>query len=130
MIDVAGKKSRNFLKVFGMARQVAWIFFAGFGCHGRTFFLVLFYYIITLYNFLIFAFPCGSAVKNPPAMQETQEMWVRSLGQEEPMEESMATDSSILAGKFPWTEEECPWLQSMGLQRVRHSWSFWANLTN
>ena len=38
-------------------------------------------------------------------MQETQEMWVRSLGQEDPLEEEMATDSSILAWKIPWTEE-------------------------
>ena len=41
---------------------------------------------------------------NLPAMQETQEMWVRSLSQEYPLEEEMATYSSILAGKIPWTE--------------------------
>ena len=41
-------------------------------------------------------------VKNPPAMQETQ---VQSLGQEDPLEEEMATHSSILARKIPWTEE-------------------------
>ena len=41
-------------------------------------------------------------VKNPPAMQET---WVRSLGGEDPLEESMATHSSILAWRIPWTEE-------------------------
>ena len=39
------------------------------------------------------------AAKNPPAVQETQEMWVRSLGQEDPLEKGMATHSSILAGK-------------------------------
>ena len=44
-------------------------------------------------------------VKNPPAMQETQETWVRSLGQEDPQGEEMATHSSILAWKIPWTEE-------------------------
>ena len=38
-------------------------------------------------------------------MQETQEMWVRSLGREDPLEESTATHSSILAGRIPWTEE-------------------------
>ena len=38
-------------------------------------------------------------------MQETQEMWVQSLGWEDPLEEEMATHSSILAWKFPWTEE-------------------------
>ena len=41
-------------------------------------------------------------VKNLSAMQE---MWVQSLGWEEPLEEEMATHSSILAGKIPWTEE-------------------------
>ena len=44
-------------------------------------------------------------VKNPPAMPETQEMWVQSLGQEDPLEKRMATHSSILAWKIPWTEE-------------------------
>ena len=46
----------------------------------------------------------GSAVK-PPAMQEPQEMGVRSLGREDSLEEGMATHSSILAWKIPWTEE-------------------------
>ena len=41
-------------------------------------------------------------VKNPPAMQET---WVGSLGWEDPLEEGMATHSSILAWRIPWTEE-------------------------
>ena len=50
-------------------------------------------------------FPGGSVVKNPPAMQELQEMWVRSLGGEDPLEEDMATHSSILARRPPWTEE-------------------------
>ena len=44
-------------------------------------------------------------VKNPPAMQETQEMQVWSLGQEDSLEEEMANCSSILAWKIPWTEE-------------------------
>ena len=48
-------------------------------------------------------------------MQETQEMQVWFLGQEDPLEEDMATHSSILAWKFPWTEEPGG-LQSMGLQ--------------
>ena len=48
------------------------------------------------------SFPSGSAVKNPPAMQETQ---VQSLGQEDPLEEDMATHSSTLAQRIPWTEE-------------------------
>ena len=50
-------------------------------------------------------FPGGSAVKNPPAMQEPQEMWVQSLVWEDPKEKEMATHSSILAWKIPWTEE-------------------------
>ena len=53
-------------------------------------------------------------VKNLPAMQET---WVESLGLEDPLEEEMATHSSILAWKIPWTEAPGG-LQSMGLQRV------------
>ena len=57
-------------------------------------------------------------VKNPPADAETQEMWVRSLGQEDPMEQEMALHSSILAWEIPWTEGPGG-LQSMGLQRVR-----------
>ena len=52
-------------------------------------------------------------VKNPPAMWET---WVQSLGQADPLEEGMATHSSILAWRIPWTEEPGG-LQSTGLQR-------------
>ena len=59
-------------------------------------------------------------VKNPPAMQETQEMWVQSLGREDPLEEEMATHSCILAWETPWTEEPGG-LQSLGLQRVGHN---------
>ena len=55
-------------------------------------------------------------VKNLPAMQET---WVQSLGQEEALEKEMATHSSILVWKIPWTEEPGG-LQSMGSQRVGH----------
>ena len=54
--------------------------------------------------------------KTPLAMQET---WVRSLGQEDPLEKEMATHSSILAWRIPWTEEPGE-LQSIGSQRVRH----------
>ena len=55
-------------------------------------------------------------VKHLPTMQETQ---VQFLGQEDLLEKEMATHSSILASKIPWTEEPGR-LQSMGLQRVRH----------
>ena len=58
-------------------------------------------------------------VKNPPAMQESQELQVWSLGQKDPLEEEMATHSSILAWKIPQIEEPGR-LQSMGSQRVRH----------
>ena len=64
-------------------------------------------------------------VKNLPTMLDMQEMWLRSLGQEDPLEEGMATDSSILAWRIPWTEE-LGGLQSKGSQRVRHDWSNWA----
>ena len=50
-----------------------------------------------------------------------QKMWVQSLGQEDLLEKGMATHSSILAWRIPWTEETGG-LQSMGLQRVRHNW--------
>ena len=56
-------------------------------------------------------------VKNPPAMQEVQETWVQSLDWEDPLEEGMATHSSILTWRIPWTEEPGG-LQSIGLQRV------------
>ena len=63
--------------------------------------------------------PGGSAAKDLPAVKETQETWVRSLGWEGLLEEGMATHSSILAWRIPWTEEPGG-LQSMALQRVRH----------
>ena len=44
-------------------------------------------------------------VKNLPAMLETKEMWVQSLGWEDPLEEDVATHSSILAWRISWTEE-------------------------
>ena len=50
-------------------------------------------------------FPGGSAVKNPPAMQESQETQVGSLGREDPVEESMGTHSSVQAWRISWTEE-------------------------
>ena len=56
-------------------------------------------------------------VKNWPAMQETQETRVQSLGWEDPLEEDMTIYSSILACEIPWTEEPGG-LQSMGSQRV------------
>ena len=59
-------------------------------------------------------------VKNPLAMQETQDVQVQSLGQEDPLEKEMATHSNILACKVPWKEEPGG-LQSIGSQRVGHN---------
>ena len=53
-------------------------------------------------------------VKNPPTMWET---WILSLGQEDPLEKGLATHSSILAWRIPWTEK-LGGLQSMGSQKV------------
>ena len=58
-------------------------------------------------------------VKNLPAMRET---WVPSLGGEDPLEKGMATHSSILAWRIPWTEEPGG-IQSMGSPRVRRDWA-------
>ena len=60
-------------------------------------------------------------VKNPPAILETQEIQVWSLGLENPLEEEMATHSSILAWEILWTEDPGGLLQSMGSQRVGHN---------
>ena len=69
---------------------------------------------------LIFCYTLvAQMVKRLPTMQETQ---VQSLGQEDLLEKEMATHSSILAWKIPWTEEPGR-LQSMGSQRVRHDWA-------
>ena len=62
----------------------------------------------------------SQTVKNPPAMQEAQ---VQSLGQEDPLEKEMATQSNILAWRIPWTEEPGN-LQSMGVPKS------WARLSD
>ena len=59
----------------------------------------------------------AQVVKDLPAMQETQ---IQSLSWEDPLEEGMATHSSILAWRIPWTEEPGS-QQSMGLKRVGHA---------
>ena len=71
---------------------------------------------VMLNAFLHGASLMAQMVKNLPEMQET---WVQSLGQEDPLEKGMATHSSILAWRIPWTEEP-DGLQSIGLQRVGH----------
>ena len=74
---------------------------------------------IFFFNFLFYsqASLVTQSVKNLPALQET---WVRSRGREGSLEKEMATPSSILAWRIPWTEEPGG-LQSMGSQRVRHA---------
>ena len=59
----------------------------------------------------------AQTVKRRPTMLE---VWVRSLGREDPLEKEMTTHSSILVWKTPWTEDPGR-LRSMGLQRVRHN---------
>ena len=85
-------------------------------------------FLKTLFFFLKekspFVYVCGASplaqwVKNPPAVQE---IWVWSLGQEDALKEGMATHSSILAWRLPWTEEPGR-LQSIGSQRAGHNWS-------
>ena len=65
------------------------------------------------------ASPVAQMVKTLPAVWETQ---VQSLGWEDPLEKGMATDSSILAWRIPWTEEPGG-LQSTGSQRLGHDWA-------
>jgi len=72
--------------------------------------------LLSIKETVLWGFPGGSEIKNLPAMQETQ---VQSLGQEDLLEKGMATRSSILAWRIPWTEEHHG-PQSMGLQRIRH----------
>ena len=69
-----------------------------------------------LYRFLIRASLASQMVKSPPAMQETQ---VRLLGQKLPLEKGIATHSSILTWRIPWTEEPGG-LESIASQRVGH----------
>ena len=66
----------------------------------------------------------AQTVKNPHAVQET---WIQSLGWEDPLEKGTATHSGILAWRIPWTEEPGR-LQSMGPQRVRHSWATFTSI--
>ena len=73
----------------------------------------LFLFFFFCHPKLLVGFPGGSAVKNPSAIQETQETWVQSLHQEDILEKEIATHSSILAWKIPQTEE----------QGVGHNWA-------
>ena len=72
--------------------------------HSRSRELTLRFEILHAY-YVRWASPMAQQVKNLPAMQKTQEMRVQPLGQEDPLEKGMATHSSILAWRIPWTEE-------------------------
>ena len=67
-------------------------------------------------------FQVALLVKDSPAIQETQETWVQSVGQEDTLEKETAPLSSILAWKIPWAEEAGR-LQSMMPRRVGHDWA-------
>ena len=71
-------------------------------------------------------FPGGSAVKNLPAIQETQETQVQSLGREDPLEEGMVLHFCTLAWRIPWMEEPSG-LQSIESHWVEHYWSYLAS---
>ena len=76
-------------------------------------------------NIQLSSIPGGSVVKNLTAMQKMQDMWVRSLGWEDPLKKGIAIDSSILAWRIPWTDE-AGGLQAIELQGIGHDWSDWA----
>ena len=82
-------------------------------------FEIVFAFMVSLFAYSFFQsriFPVAQMVKN----LATQEIWVQSMGREDPLEKGMATHSSILAWRIPWTEEPGE-LQSVGSQRVGHS---------
>ena len=91
----------------------------GQGCLKTSLHVCVYIYIYT-HTYVHTHFPGDSVVKNPPAMQELQETWVRSLGGEDPLEQGLAAHSSVLAWRVPWTEEPGG-SQSTGLQRIRHN---------
>ena len=78
-----------------------------------------FFLLVSVLLSLVQASQVTQRLKRLPAIQET---WVQSLGWEDSLEKEMATHSSILAWRIPWTEEPGG-LQSMGLQRVGHNWA-------
>ena len=76
-------------------------------------------FLFGIYIWSFQGFPGGSVVKYLPAMQELQETWVRSLGQEDTLEEGTVTHSSILAWRITWTEGT--WQATVC--RVANSWT-------
>ena len=69
--------------------------------------MIIYVYIICIFYYLFtyMGFPSDSTAKNLPAMKKTKDTWIQSLGQEDPLEEDKATNSSILPWRIPWTEE-------------------------
>ena len=104
--------SLSYLSLLTLNSSLPDIFILLLSCFSSYLFWVLF-----LFYFL--ASLVAQRVKRLPAMQET---WVRSLGQEDPLGKEMATHSSTLAWKIPWTEKPGR-LRSMGSQRVGHNWA-------
>ena len=85
---------------------------------------IFFWFIVTLILMYTSIINCwlplvAQMSKILPKMQQT---WIRSLGQEDPLEKEMAAHSSILAWRIPWTEKPGG-LQTMESQRVRHDWT-------
>ena len=98
---------------------IKWVSYT-YVCINMYSFLKAFSSIIAYYKIVSrVAFLMAHMVKNLPAIWKTQ-VW--SLRWKDPLERGMATHSSILAWRIPWTEETGG-LQSMGLQRVRHDWA-------
>ena len=78
--------------------------------------IIVLLWISNILSIALLGFPGGSVIKNLPA---NEEMWVWSLGEEDPLEKEVATHSSILAWEIPWTEK---WAghRSQGHKRLRH----------
>ena len=89
-------------------------------CQEYFILILLFIFLCIIYAYIL-GCHSGSVVKNPPAAQETQETWVLSLGQEDPLEEGIATHSSIPAWRISWTEEPGG-LQSTELDTTEVTW--------
>ena len=82
--------------------------------------MVILYELIAVLHVRNRTFPVAQMVTNLPAMQETQD---QSLGQEDPLEKKMAIHPSVCAWRIPWIEDPGG-LQSMGSQRVRHTYPY------
>ena len=78
--------------------------------------------LLSYWYYFTFAEPLSLVAKRLKCLPLMRETWVSSLGREDPLEKEMATHSSILAWRIPWTEDPGG-LQSMGSQRVGHDWA-------